>query len=232
MTIQHLRSGARRFGYIALLLFLGACEDSGGGGSNEGGEGAEGSENAGQEADTGTDVPVGEENGEAGEESGAECSMPSGAPGTSLGDLFDVDAVLQDCDGNPVALRDVMCGYNLTLIDIGAGWCQPCIEAAEKLEEEIVAPFQGQGLQVISVLFQNEAGQPANTQFCKQWRDNFGLTTPVLIDPTFVLEPYFDANQQAAPVNMLIDADSRIVFVKAGTPATDLDQTIATELSK
>ena len=67
--------------------------------------------------------------------------------GTGLGDTFDVFAKLTNCDGEKVQLLDLMCGKKLTFVDISAGWCQPCKEQAETLDEEIYEPFKDQGLQ-------------------------------------------------------------------------------------
>ncbi|GMV41919.1 MAG: hypothetical protein AMXMBFR64_36350 [Myxococcales bacterium] len=160
------------------------------------------------------------------------CEAPSEGFGTAPGGIFDANVVLKDCDGNLVRLADLMCGKRLTLVDIGAGWCDPCIQQAKTLDAQIYEPNKGKGLQVISILFEDSKSLPATAAFCKQWRADFGLTSPVLYDPTFKMKPYFTEVASSTPVNMLVDGDFRIIYKRSGEAPADLGQTIASELAK
>lgn len=171
--------------------------------------------------------------GAGGDDTGAAaCEAPTEGLGTDTGQRFDASVVLKDCDGNSVRLADLMCGKKLTLVDIGAGWCEPCIEEAQTLEAEVYGPNKGKGLQVISILFEDSQSLPATKAFCQQWRSTYGLTSPVLYDPTFKMQPYFAELSSSTPVNMLVDQDFTIVYKRSGEAPSDLQQTIDAGLSK
>lgn len=219
MTMRIAMTGA----ILALLLVgcladendikatVGLTDDTGNGGSADGASGQDG-------ATTG--------------DAKASCEAPSEGFGTGAGGIFDANIVLKDCDGNSVRLADLMCDKKLTLVDIGAGWCEPCIQQAQTLDADIYEPNKGKGLQVISILFEDSKSLPATQAFCKQWRSDFGLTSPVLYDPTFKMQPYFTELSSSTPVNMLVDADFRIVYKRSGEAPSDLGQTIQSELAK
>lgn len=188
-------------------------------------------------ATVGLDEDTGGAGGAGGEDvaapdAAAACEVPTSGLGTATGATFDASIVLKDCDGNAVRLADLMCGKKLTLIDIGAGWCEPCIEEASTLDASVYQPNKDKGLQVISIVFENSQSMPATVAFCKEWRDTYGLKSPVLIDPLFKMEPYFAALSSSTPVNMLVDPSFTIVYKRSGEAPTDLGQTIAAELAK
>ncbi|NUN12385.1 MAG: redoxin domain-containing protein [Myxococcales bacterium] len=160
------------------------------------------------------------------------CEAPSEGLGTSLGAKFDASITIKNCDFDNVVLKDLMCGHKLTLIDIGAGWCGPCIDQARILDEEFYEPFKDKGLQVISILFENASGQPANSDFCEFWRDEFKLTSPVLADPTFKTKTYFTDVQSSTPVILLVDENFTIVYKRSGETPSDLKSTIEQQLAK
>ena len=153
--------------------------------------------------------------------------------GTGLGDTFDVFKSLTNCDGEKVQLLDLMCGKKLTFVDISAGWCQPCKEQAETLDEEIYEPFKDQGLQVISIIFEDPDGYPATSSYCQVWRDTFSLTSSVLVDPALIaLKQQFVDAGNAAPINLLLDEDFKIIYIRSGENPSDLVETIEAELAK
>ena len=123
-----------------------------------------------------------------------------------------------------MAFSDVLANSELVLFNVGAGWCQPCIEETRVLDDEVFRPFCARGLRVVQVLFQDEESGPATKLFCRQWRETFGLSFPVLVDPLFVTESYFDAAQ--TPLNMLIDSEGTIRFRQTGTVPADLTERI------
>lgn len=157
----------------------------------------------------------------------ADWSYPAGPYGGDVGNTF-ADFSLDDCDGNPVSFSNVLAGAELVLFNVGAGWCQPCIEESRVLDDEVFRPFCGRGLRVVQVLFQDEESGPATKLFCRQWRQEFGLSFPVLVDPLFVTESYFDAAQ--TPLNMLVDPSGVIRFRQTGTVPADLTERIDTLL--
>ena len=150
---------------------------------------------------------------------------PAGPYGTELGDTFE-DFELEDCDGNSIRFSDVLSQSEIVLFNIGAGWCEPCIAESETLDREIFREFCPEGLQVVQVLFQDEQSRPATKLFCRNWRERFGLSFPVLVDPTFQTSKYFDSVSAQTPQNFLISKDGTILFKETGTPAADLPERI------
>lgn len=152
-------------------------------------------------------------------------AYPSGPYGTEVGDTF-ADFTLEDCDGNPVSFASILSHAELVLFNIGAGWCQPCIEETEHLDAQVFRPLCGEGLRVVQVLFEKTDGRPATKLFCKQWREEFGLSFPVLVDPLFTTEEHFVDVGAQTPVNMLIDRQGVIRYRETGTPAADIGERI------
>jgi hypothetical protein len=176
---------------------------------------------------TGLDAPGDSSEGDTEDGGGAECTWPETGTGFSVGDVFSPTISLRDCDGSERILGELMCGHKLTLIDLSAGWCEPCKEQAEDIDEEIYEPYKDQGLQVVSIIFQSEDSGIATSQTCAEWRDAFELTSPVLTDPFFNLnggvKAMFDAAGGAAPVNMLVDESFQIRYVHSGEKPVGLE---------
>lgn len=150
-------------------------------------------------------------------------TYPPGPYGGEVGATF-AEFDLEDCDGNPLAFGDVLSEAELVLVSVGAGWCQPCIEESETLEAEIHAPFCARGLRVVQVLFQDAESLPATKLFCREWRERFGLRFPVVVDPLFTFEQYFESAQ--TPLNLLVDRDGVIRFRSTGVVPQDLPDRI------
>jgi len=140
--------------------------------------------------------------------------------------IADFEGSITDCDGNSVSLYDIISQSELTLFNVGAGWCEPCVEESETLDLDIFRQFCPRGLRVVQVLFQDEDSRPATKLFCGEWRDRFTLSFPVVVDPLFSTVDYFDSVTAQTPLNFLVDRTGKIVFKEAGTPASDLPQRI------
>ncbi|MCG8425681.1 MAG: TlpA family protein disulfide reductase [Proteobacteria bacterium] len=164
----------------------------------------------------------------------AECALavppdgwvyPAGPYGTELDDTF-ADLTLDDCAGDSVVFGDVLGQSELTLFSIGAGWCEPCVDETKTLDAEIFRQFCGRGLRVVQALFQDGEGNPATKLFCSEWRREFSLSFPVVVDPLFELQDHFQSVDSQTPINYLIDRTGRIVFKSTGIPPADLPQRI------
>ena len=209
----YARSGLRSLAAIALLALTGA--GCGGDSDDDGGGGGDLVPPAGCEL---TRPP-------------GDFVYPSGPYGTEVGEIFE-DIELDDCDGNKVRFGDVLAQSELTLFNIGAGWCQPCVDETEALDAEIFRASCGQGLRVIQVLFQDQDAEPATKLFCSEWREQFSLSFPVLVDPLFATQKYFQSVESQTPINYLIDPTGTIRFKQTGTPAADLPQRIQALLAE
>jgi len=129
------------------------------------------------------------------------------------------DLQVTRCDGTRLHLDELRCQHQLTLISIGAGWCQPCIAETPDLEaakKELEADEIG----VIQILFEDAQGQPATTLFCENWVNTFGLTLPVLIDPPGNTLDYFD--QAVTPLNLIVDRRGKVLWSITGVIPKDL----------
>lgn len=153
-------------------------------------------------------------------------TYPAGPYGGDVDDTVE-DITLEDCDGNQVSLGTVLSQSQLLLFNIGAGWCQPCIEETETLDQNVFRAFCPRGLRVVQVLFETDESRRATKLFCNEWRNRYGLSFPVLIDPIGITtERYFDSVLEQTPMNFLVDPGGKIVFKETGTPAADLPQRI------
>jgi len=136
---------------------------------------------------------------------------------------FFPDVEWTACDGAKVTVADVRCDARLTVISIGAGWCEPCRLEAPLLEAA-KAKWADRGVRVVQVLFQDVTSQPATTLFCRQWQQEFDLSIDVYVDPVArSLDPFDDFD---TPTSFALDRDGRVLWVEVGVPA-DLDGTIA-----
>ena len=152
-------------------------------------------------------------------------NYPAGPYGTDVGDTIE-DISLEDCDGTIVTLGQVLAQAPVTLLNVGAGWCQPCIDETETIDEEIFGAFCGRGLRVVQIMFQDEQSRAATSLFCKEWRGRYKLNFPVVYDPLFLSNRYFESVQAETPLNFLLDANGEILFKEIGMPGADLPSRI------
>ena len=148
-------------------------------------------------------------------------TYPEGPYGSHIGDRLE-DFVLRDCDGNDVSFGQGLSQAELVLLNVGAGWCGPCIEETRVMEEEIFQPFCSRGLRIVQVLFEDADALPTTSLFCQQWRDEYELTFPVLRDTLFTVESYFDDHMTQTPLNLLIDREGVIRYREEGIAPGDL----------
>ena len=80
----------------------------------------------------------------------------------------------------------------------------------------------------MQVLFQDPAGLPATKFFCKQWREKYGLTIPVLVDPLFLTEELLGDGE--TPLNLLIDPAGTILYRQEGYSGDELHAAIESNL--
>lgn len=180
------------------------------------------------------------------------CGYPGPGPegyGTEVGERLanfgqPGSAAIIDCEGNEIEFADLLCerpvyqalhpsdastydGYNRAiLLSIGAGWCEPCIEETEDLMPDVYEPLHEQGLEIVQVLFQDDAAQPPTKSFCRRWRDE-DFSDPlrffVVLDQTFGWADEFLIDPQAStPVTMLVDANGNIRYKVVGEKPKNL----------
>ncbi len=165
-------------------------------------------------ADTPTEEP--EQDGEVVSDVPVCNGYPCGPYGTKFGDIVE-NFTLKDCDGNDVSLKDYFGNVKAVMINQAAGWCSPCRSEAGHLEE-IYQKFKDDGFILIQAIFEDNFGNPAGADDCRAWRDEYGLTFPVLVDANNYFGKYHPGwpTSMATPLNMLLDKNMRIQLVVEG----------------
>lgn len=166
-----------------------------------------------------------------------ECAYPDGPYGTQDGDMF-APFELPDCDGRMFYFESLLCdpAARLVLFNVGAGWCEPCIEeTAAMVESGFDTAHASDGLRIVQALFQDDDAGRATRTFCGQWRDEFGMSFPVLVDPEFKTEQYFGVggfDRQATPINVLIDRAGVVRYSAAGENPADIEDYVEALLAE
>lgn len=132
---------------------------------------------------------------------------PTGPFGTAVGDIAP-DAMLEDCDGNPVSLHS-SCGESATWLYRFSEWCPPCQGFVRNDAENFYQSFVDDGVQAFVVIAQNASGEIATRSDCARLSEQFGLSFPVLIDPRNEMNALgIRVNAEA----MAFDSDMRIIY--------------------
>jgi hypothetical protein len=99
-----------------------------------------------------------------------------------------------DCDGSR--------GINALLIINSAEWCGACQSEAGDLPSHAAA-FASKGIRIITLLVENNAGQPATMSTATTWRNNFGLDAyATAADPNF---SFAGVGSVGLPLNIIVD---------------------------
>jgi len=122
------------------------------------------------------------------------------------------DIELEDCDGATYRLWD-FCGSNVTWVVIGSGWCTYCNQEAKTFDQYYTKHMDA-GVTAWNILLEDWTGNPATPKFCKEWKDKYGLTMPVLIDPKGKTAFLFKEN--AVPLNFILDEQMTIRWLRYG----------------
>jgi thiol-disulfide isomerase/thioredoxin len=105
-------------------------------------------------------------------------------------------------------------GVRILMLNAAAGWCSPCMREAAALSE-FAATYEPRGVAILTAVFQDQNGDPADTEFVRTWVETFNLAVPVLIDTTFQMGAYVDVNTM--PANVFVDAEtSQILTIATG----------------
>jgi hypothetical protein len=111
------------------------------------------------------------------------------------------ELVLMDCDGVERSLH-ALCGAPAAWVFEFAGWCPPCIAFAEDHANDVHASFSPRGVEGYVVISETDSSGPPTLAYCRQVREAFGLTMPVLIDPEGLLQRQYDAPSNSYSVVM------------------------------
>ncbi|HTQ06878.1 MAG TPA: hypothetical protein VMI54_23635 [Polyangiaceae bacterium] len=145
------------------------------------------------------------------------------------GSMDDTDATLEDI-GFGAFYDPTHKHYELLLVNSAALWCAAC-KAEHATLGQHYADLAPRGLALVSALFQNNAGAPADTDDLKLWVDTFDVKFPMVLDPDYQLGAY--ASAETAPLNLLVDARTMQIMDKwVGDQSSVIWPTIEDELTK
>lgn len=83
-----------------------------------------------------------------------------------------------------------------------AVWCTVCRAEFTEMGSRIDA-YRERGIEFLGTLYEDNDGGPARPEDLSLWAERFDVRFPLVLDPAFVLGPYFDMS--ATPMNMVID---------------------------
>lgn len=156
----------------------------------------------------------------------AESDYPTAGIGTQEGDVI-ADFTLPTVPTGDFSLsRDIYSNEDakLLLISTAAGWCGACREEQPALSA-LDDAHADDGLRVIVAVFEDNNAAPATAAFADGWRQQYGLSVPVLLDERNDLSAYYDPG--LAPMNLFVDGETmEILAVTIGS----LDMTVANAL--
>ena len=109
------------------------------------------------------------------------CHPKPTSTGFAVGDVSQ-DFTLTDQHGEQVSLSD-FCG-NTVLLVASTTWCGACRSEASDLEA-LYQQYKDSNFTVITLLGENNQGQPPSLSELQQWASDFGLSHPVLSDGGF-----------------------------------------------
>jgi thiol-disulfide isomerase/thioredoxin len=170
---------------------------------------------------------------------GSGCGGTGAPPPETLEDMEFLAFVDSDGDGaccneapRTIRLSDYYAenrpGTKIIMINAAAGWCGPCMREAAELPE-FAAAYEPRGVVVLTAVFQDQNGNPADNAFAKTWAETFELSTPTLIDTAFQTGQYFDVNTM--PANMFVDAETlEILEIATGAETGDDPMQVYREL--
>lgn len=136
------------------------------------------------------------------------------------------DFTFPDLEGNPVSLSDTLFDDKVVVVMLGGSWCPNCHD-----EAEFMAPFvrerAGQGLAAVMLMFEHFGDMPQAVQAVKRFRDEYGITYPLLIAGTSDKDDAGSRMPQldriyAFPTTLVIDRKGRVRKIHTGFngPAT------------
>lgn len=108
----------------------------------------------------------------------------------------------------------------IVLVNFSTMWCGPCRSEADHLRG-LYQEYEDDGLVVLTVLVQDEAGRPITPLTCKAWAQTCSLAFPVLAD-TFhgLYEAYSGVRGMGDfPYNFIIDRNGILRWKKVGYTA-------------
>lgn len=145
---------------------------------------------------------------------GTESDLERGPPAPPL--------ELPRIDGGTAQLASLR--GQVVVVNLWATWCPPCVREMPALQR-VYERFADQGLEVLAVAVDDLPGQRQPdgriVGLVSEFVDEYGLTFPVVIDPTGATERRFGT--EYLPTTVLIDREGRIRATEIGGRDWDQD---------
>ncbi len=74
-------------------------------------------------------------------------------------------------------------------VDFWASWCAPCLMSLP-LYNEMYHKYKDQGLEAWAILIYDQNGEPPTNEYCKSYKEAYGLEMRVLYDPNLATAIY------------------------------------------
>jgi len=141
--------------------------------------------------------------------------VPSGPYGSDVGDPL-VPFRFPDCAGEEQALYGLAhCTASVTVVNVAAGWCEPCFQETEELQAEIVERYGG-AVRVVQLLFQDASYGDVDGAECNAWVERFGTVgVETLVATIAEVGPYLV--DDSVPSTLVLDRDGRVRLTLDGT---------------
>jgi hypothetical protein len=105
-----------------------------------------------------------------------------------------------DCDGSK--------GIHALLLDESATWCADCQSEAQRIAPEVTSTWKSQGVEVVTLMAEDQSENPATLSTALSWRNEYALTSgAVCADPRWTTKRWGGAppSGNGFPTNVVID---------------------------
>jgi thiol-disulfide isomerase/thioredoxin len=145
---------------------------------------------------------------------GGDAELPE--PGTMV--AFETT----DLDGNPVTAQELFSAHAVTMVNVWASWCPPCVRALPDLQR-LSGEFAEKDCALVGFLIDGDEAQ--GLADAKARLQEAGVTYPILL-PCKELNEIFSV--QAVPTSFFVDSGGRLIgepivgaYVEGYTAALD-----------
>ena len=149
--------------------------------------------------------------------------VPAGDAGVEIGDTIP-EYSAPDLDGDEISFEDLR--GKVVLVSVWATWCGPCRVEMPSIQA-LYDRYNDEGFTVLAVSIDTD---PRYKRKVKEFRDQYELTFPILLDPANEITRTLET--VGVPENFVIDKQGRIVkrVIGASNWNTEANRSLIEEL--